>query len=135
MFQNKQRWSWLALRTARDQYLQHFGKIGTGDVLILAQEIEREKVEKERERERDLRGEVANAEGRDDRGASPVVGLPSTQSVGKGDDVRMSDAPEGAINGEGEGGEQQDVKEEGEAPPVDVQETNGDRPGDVNMES
>jgi hypothetical protein len=42
-FQNKQRWSWLALRTARDQYLQHFGKIGTGDIELLAQEIEREK--------------------------------------------------------------------------------------------
>lgn len=41
--ENKQRWSWLALRTARDQYLQHFGKIGTGDIELLAQEIEKEK--------------------------------------------------------------------------------------------
>ncbi|KAJ8586500.1 UDP-glucose 4-epimerase [Rhizopogon salebrosus TDB-379] len=40
--ENKQRWSWLALRTARDQYLQHFGKIGTGDVVLLANEIEAE---------------------------------------------------------------------------------------------
>lgn len=47
--ENKQRWSWLALRMARDQYLQHFGKIGTGDILLLAQEIEAEK-EKEREK-------------------------------------------------------------------------------------
>ncbi|KII93278.1 hypothetical protein PLICRDRAFT_101473 [Plicaturopsis crispa FD-325 SS-3] len=38
--ENKQRWSWLALRTARDQHLQHFGKIGTGDITLLAQEIE-----------------------------------------------------------------------------------------------
>ncbi|KAG2149407.1 hypothetical protein BD769DRAFT_1624094 [Suillus cothurnatus] len=45
--QNRQRWSWLALRTARDQYLQHFGKIGTGDVILLANEIE---VEKERDK-------------------------------------------------------------------------------------
>ncbi|KAG2365466.1 UDP-glucose 4-epimerase [Suillus spraguei] len=45
--ENKQRWSWLALRTARDQYLQHFGKIGTGDVVLLANEIE---VEKERDK-------------------------------------------------------------------------------------
>lgn len=37
---------------ARDQYLQHFGKIGTGDVLLLAQEIEAEKREKEKEREK-----------------------------------------------------------------------------------
>ncbi|RDX44303.1 UDP-glucose 4-epimerase [Lentinus brumalis] len=41
--ENKHRWAWLALRMARDQYLQHFGKIGTGDVLALAQEIEKEK--------------------------------------------------------------------------------------------
>lgn len=40
--QNKQRWSWLALRAARDQHLQHFGKIGTGDIEALAQEIEKE---------------------------------------------------------------------------------------------
>ncbi|KAG1904509.1 THO complex subunit 1 transcription elongation factor-domain-containing protein [Suillus fuscotomentosus] len=45
--ENRQRWSWLALRTARDQYLQHFGKIGTGDVVLLANEIE---IEKEREK-------------------------------------------------------------------------------------
>ena len=35
------------MRTARDQYLQHFGKIGAGDVVLLASEIE---VEKEREK-------------------------------------------------------------------------------------
>ncbi|KAH9486400.1 THO complex subunit 1 [Psilocybe cubensis] len=40
---NKQRWAWLALRAARDQYLQHFGRIGTGDIEALAQEIEKEK--------------------------------------------------------------------------------------------
>ncbi|KAI6048069.1 THO complex subunit 1 transcription elongation factor-domain-containing protein [Pisolithus marmoratus] len=50
--ENKQRWAWLTLRMARDQYLQHFGKIGTGDVLLLAQEIEAEKREKEKEREK-----------------------------------------------------------------------------------
>jgi hypothetical protein len=41
--QNKQRWAWLALRTARDHHLQHFGKIGTGDIEQLAKEIETEK--------------------------------------------------------------------------------------------
>ncbi|KAJ6575486.1 UDP-glucose 4-epimerase [Mycena capillaripes] len=41
--QNKQRWAWLALRTARDHHLQHFGKIGTGDIELLAKEIEAEK--------------------------------------------------------------------------------------------
>ena len=42
--QNKQRWAWLALRAARDQYLQYFGKIGSGDIELLAQEIENGKV-------------------------------------------------------------------------------------------
>ena len=41
--QNKQRWSWLALRIAREKYLRHFGAIGTGDVLQLSQEIENER--------------------------------------------------------------------------------------------
>ncbi|CDO77293.1 hypothetical protein BN946_scf184753.g43 [Trametes cinnabarina] len=41
--ENKQRWSWLALRMARDQYLRHFGKIGTGDIILLAQEIDKER--------------------------------------------------------------------------------------------
>ncbi|KAG6332420.1 hypothetical protein ID866_6671 [Astraeus odoratus] len=52
--ENKQRWAWLALRMARDQYLQHFGKIGTGDIILLSQEIE---AEKEREREREKKEE------------------------------------------------------------------------------
>ncbi|KAK7063916.1 UDP-glucose 4-epimerase [Favolaschia claudopus] len=41
--EHKQRWSWLALRTARDHHLGHFGKIGTGDIEQLAKEIEAEK--------------------------------------------------------------------------------------------
>ncbi|KAJ7754993.1 THO complex subunit 1 transcription elongation factor-domain-containing protein [Mycena maculata] len=41
--ENKQRWAWLALRTARDHHLQHFGKIGTGDIEVLLKEIEAEK--------------------------------------------------------------------------------------------
>ncbi|KAK7464471.1 hypothetical protein VKT23_006641 [Stygiomarasmius scandens] len=49
--ENKQRLSWLALRAARDQHLSHFGKIGTGDVTLLVQEIEKEKAEKEKEKE------------------------------------------------------------------------------------
>lgn len=49
--ESKHRWSWIALRTARDRYLQHFGKIGPGDIVQLEVEIEREKREKEREAE------------------------------------------------------------------------------------
>lgn len=40
--QSKQRWAWLALRAARDQHLSLFGKIGTGDIEQLANEIEKE---------------------------------------------------------------------------------------------
>ncbi|CAK5264349.1 unnamed protein product [Mycena citricolor] len=40
--ENKQREAWLALRAARDQHLQHFGKIGTGDIELLVKEIEAE---------------------------------------------------------------------------------------------
>ena len=41
--------SWLALRTARDAYLHHFGRIGNGDVVLLAREIEKEKERLQRE--------------------------------------------------------------------------------------
>ncbi|GLB43609.1 putative polysaccharide biosynthesis protein [Lyophyllum shimeji] len=46
--ENKNRWAWLALRTARDQHLQHFGKIGTGDIELLGKEIEKEKLDREK---------------------------------------------------------------------------------------
>ncbi|TBU42542.1 UDP-glucose 4-epimerase [Dichomitus squalens] len=55
--ENKQRWAWLALRMARDQYWQHFGKIGTGDIIQLQQEIENAKLE----REKAAAAEAANA--------------------------------------------------------------------------
>lgn len=47
MLQNKQRWAWLALRTARDQYLAQFAKIGVGDIIALAAEIDREREARE----------------------------------------------------------------------------------------
>ncbi|KAJ3520430.1 hypothetical protein NMY22_g12764 [Coprinellus aureogranulatus] len=47
--EQKKRIAWLALRPARETYLQHFGKIGTGDIVLLAQEIENER-KKEAER-------------------------------------------------------------------------------------
>ncbi|KAJ7109844.1 UDP-glucose epimerase [Mycena epipterygia] len=62
--ENKERWAWLALRTARDQHLQHFGKIGTGDIELLAKEIEAEKRVPKGE-------EVANTE--DVGSASPMT--------------------------------------------------------------
>jgi hypothetical protein len=45
--QNKQRWAWLALRTARDQHLAQFAKIGVGDIVALAAEIDREREARE----------------------------------------------------------------------------------------
>ncbi|KAI1791959.1 UDP-glucose 4-epimerase [Ganoderma leucocontextum] len=59
--ENKQRCAWLALRTARDQYLQHFGKIGTGDIILLQQEIESAKVEKEKAAAEAANGVTATA--------------------------------------------------------------------------
>ncbi|KAK0466275.1 THO complex subunit 1 transcription elongation factor-domain-containing protein [Desarmillaria tabescens] len=38
--ENKQRIAWLALRAAREQHLNLFGKIGTGDIELLVEEIE-----------------------------------------------------------------------------------------------
>lgn len=61
--QNKQRWAWLALRTARDQHLAQFAKIGVGDIIALAAEIDRE---------REARENAAAQE----RGTSPVGVLP-----------------------------------------------------------
>ncbi|GBE77325.1 THO complex subunit 1 [Sparassis crispa] len=73
--ENKQRWSWLALRTARDQYMQHLGKIGTGDITLLLQDIEQEAEEK-RERaaaEESTPGSGVVGGSGDERAASPIT--------------------------------------------------------------
>lgn len=102
--QNKQRWSWLALRTARDQYLQHFGKIGTGDLILLQHEIE-QGIEKETlDREKIQKGEepssggsglgiAASATGTgDEHGASPLM---IGGSLGENEVEKMSGVEEG----------------------------------------
>jgi len=72
------------LRTARDQYLQHFGKIGTGDLILLQQEIELAIEKEKQEREKIQKGEesssgtsnlgvIASATGAGEEGASPSV--------------------------------------------------------------
>jgi THO complex subunit 1 len=53
--------------------LQHFGKIGTGDIVLLAEEIEKEN----KERERMLRGEDTST-----TGTNVLMG-----STGSGEDV------------------------------------------------
>lgn len=107
--QNKQRWSWLCLRTARDQFLQHFGKIGTGDILALAQEIE-----KEQERERVQKEEalaMLSATGVEEGSGSPMVTAPLPNA-----ESEMST-----------GGSAESVK--GAGPPV-----SSHRDGDIKME-
>jgi len=98
--ENKQRWAWLALRTARDQHLSQFAKIGTGDIVALAAEIERE---------REARENAAALES----GASPIPsggGGSSTQDAKSADGATRAGAnggPASARDAEG------DVKMEG----------------------
>ncbi|KAG6901723.1 hypothetical protein C0995_008691 [Termitomyces sp. Mi166 len=108
---SKQRWAWLALRTARDQHLQHFGKIGTGNIELLAKEIELEKERQERERVQREKGEEAKGEdvkgeeGKEEASVSGSNGV--TENAGdssmtsaeappvqktEGEDTKMSDA-------------------------------------------
>lgn len=89
------------MRTARDQHLQHFGKIGTGDVLLLAQEIDTEK-EREREREREREksqkteanagGESAPMAAEDKKEENMADGTSNTGAPPDGEgDVRMEE--------------------------------------------
>jgi len=83
------------LRTARDQYLQHFGKIGAGDVVLLASEIEAEK-----EREKNQKSQKAEEmvpsltnQGIEDRKAEKagdISGAPGVALDSEGD-VKMDD--------------------------------------------
>lgn len=94
--QNKQRWAWLALRTARDQHLAQFSKIGVGDVVALAAEIDRE---------REARESVAAQE----RGLSPLAAShDSRQCMGAqdgtvklGNDTSAAKDTEGDVNMDG----------------------------------
>ncbi|THH31953.1 hypothetical protein EUX98_g2251 [Antrodiella citrinella] len=83
--ESKQRWSWLALRTARDTHIQQFGKIGTGDIILLAQEIENAKVLKEQEEKAIARGEadLLAPASQEERALSPMTGTTSSNSVGE----------------------------------------------------
>lgn len=70
----------MALRNARDQYLQHFGKIGTGDVILLQQEIDAAAEKEKQDREKASKGEelaatldVGTTRASEDWGASPLI--------------------------------------------------------------
>ncbi|KAH9958959.1 THO complex subunit 1 transcription elongation factor-domain-containing protein [Russula dissimulans] len=94
--ENKQRWAWLALRTARDQHLAQFAKIGVGDIVALAAEIDRE---------REARENAASQE----HGASPLgSSQDSRQGTGTQDGVVKFGNDISAVK-DGEG----DVKVEG----------------------
>lgn len=111
LHQNKLRWSWLALRTARDVYLNHLGRIGTGDILQLQQEVEKEARELKEREERVRRGEVQASQ--EDQG--PGSGMIMVASLGN-------------VSGEANKSEAPDTKEE-------QPQTNGrDAEGDVKMD-
>ncbi|KAI9432083.1 THO complex subunit 1 transcription elongation factor-domain-containing protein [Lactarius indigo] len=93
--ENKQRWAWLALRTARDQHLAQFAKIGTGDIVALAAEIERER-------------EAQNAAL--ERGASPLANGGAGQDAKSAADGATKAGPNGAPSAKDAEG---DVKMEG----------------------
>lgn len=93
VFQNKQRWAWLALRTARDQHLAQFSKIGVGDIAALATEIEREREARENAaaQERGLSPLAASQDSKQSMGVQDAVKLGNDASVAKDTegDVKM----------------------------------------------
>jgi THO complex subunit 1 len=90
------------LRTSRDSYLQHFGKIGTGDIVQLLKEIEQEVEAKEKAQ----KGELTVVA--DEQGTSPLVVAASLKTEGEdekdgkgagedvGEGVKDSTTPSGA---------------------------------------
>lgn len=105
--QAKQRLAWLALRAARDDHLQHFGKIKNADIALLAQAIEEKRLE--REKEADANGGVQGISARATSGSAGEMER-STSPVGKGDVGQQGsqDGAEGKQVGDVEGAE--DVK-------------------------
>jgi serine/threonine protein kinase HipA of HipAB toxin-antitoxin module len=93
VFQNKQRWAWLALRTARDQHLAQFSKIGVGDIAALATEIEREREARENAaaQERGLSPLAASQDSKQSMGAQDAMKLGNDASIAKDTegDVKM----------------------------------------------
>ncbi|KAH8099790.1 THO complex subunit 1 transcription elongation factor-domain-containing protein [Cristinia sonorae] len=94
--ESKQRWSWLALRTARDQHIQQFGKIGTGDIILLAQEIEKAKEAREAEEKAaaESAGSVVGQEGT--TSSTPTEGASNGNGVGE---VKVDEPAEDSVDG------------------------------------
>ncbi|EPQ59967.1 hypothetical protein GLOTRDRAFT_118437 [Gloeophyllum trabeum ATCC 11539] len=93
--ENKHRWAWLCLRIAREEYLDQFGKIGTGDVLALEREIKKALAEKANPKPQKDDAEQhapTGTTGEQDRGTSPSASnlkVPPAEG-----DVQMSGTPE-----------------------------------------
>jgi THO complex subunit 1 len=113
--ESKQRWSWLALRTARDQYLQYFGKIGTGDLTLLQQEIELGIEKEKQEREKAQKGEEPS---------SGATGLSVASATGAGEERVASPS---IIGGSGDNDAEKMSEMEESRPTHDTQ-------GDIKME-
>ncbi|SJL06435.1 uncharacterized protein ARMOST_09772 [Armillaria ostoyae] len=90
--ENKQRIAWLALRAAREQHLNLFGRIGTGDIELLVEEIEAAKQKETVQLLRDPPPEETGS-------ASPLVAVPTTAEDSK--PVEKADG-EGDVKMEGE---------------------------------
>ena len=119
--ESKHRWSWIALRTARDNYLQHFGKIGPGDIVQLEVEIEKEKREKEKEAEVEA--------------AAAMKVDPAAQNGDGEQAVSGSDANSLEVNGDGANGKgKSDTKGGAAGGAVRVPAPRGQGDGDVKME-
>jgi THO complex subunit 1 len=98
-------------------YLQHFGKIGTGDIVQLSLEIEKEAKEREKAQKEDQA--AISGEG----GASPLV---TTGPVKGDEDVKMGG--EDSKNDDGTGDETVGLTRSEESKIIDGE-------GDVKMES
>lgn len=108
------------MRTARDQYLQYFGKIGTGDLILLQYEIEQgiEKEKQEREKiqkdEEPLSGGIglASATGAgEEHGASPLV-IGGSLGGSENDVEKMTGVDDGADTKGTTADAQEDIKME-----------------------
>ncbi|KAE9406932.1 hypothetical protein BT96DRAFT_933839 [Gymnopus androsaceus JB14] len=129
--ETKHRISWLALRSARDSskgHLMHFGKIGSGDVRLLVEEIDKAEAQAQAEAEG---AEKANGEEGEGKMVVDNDGLGGDGEVGEGEgEVEVED---------GRSGEKDLMKEEKMVMGVEVKNEKGasgnvDTEGDVKME-
>ncbi|KAF7307257.1 hypothetical protein MIND_00519400 [Mycena indigotica] len=81
--ESKHRTAWVALRAAREVHLQHFGKIGTGDIELLLKEIENES-----ENGKQVPASSTSTDAGDVGSGSPMT---NPRTVGEDGDIKMRD--------------------------------------------